>query len=140
MTGNSSDSDPICRMVDMLVEDILETSDEDLLKEVRERGEDPKAIADHIRVLFGKAEVAQGRQRLLDARTEVNADVSRRVASTGKDPVAARQRLNAIMQRFPGSEAQLTMAARKGDGMSDNDVKSMLADLEELGVTGEDED
>lgn len=139
MTGNNSGSDPLASAIDMLVQDILEMSDEELLREVKERGEDPKEIAERMRALFGKAIAVQGRQRLAAARSAVNADASRRATSMNRDPAAARRRLDSIMQRFPGTAAKLTMAARKGNGLSDNDVLSMLEDLEELGITGEDE-
>lgn len=135
MSGTNSESDPIGLLVDMLVEDILQTSDEDLLKEVRERGDDPKTIAGRMRALFGKAELAQGRRRLMTAREAVNADAQRRASQSTKDPAAARRQLDTIMQRFPSATAKLTMAARKGNGMSDGDVLSLLADLEELGIT-----
>ena len=137
MSGNNSESDPIGRLVDMLVQDLLDTPDEELLKEIKDRGDDPRAIADRMRALFGKAEAVDGRQRLLAARVAVNADAERRAAHSTHDPVAARQRLNSIMNRFPNATAKLTMAARKGKGMSDNDVLSLLADLEDLGITGE---
>lgn len=137
MSGTESESDPIGRLVDMLVEDILQTSDEDLLNEVKERGDDPKAIADRMRALFGRAELAQRRWRLMAAREAVNADAQRRAGQLAKDPAAARRQLDTIMQRFPSATAKLTIAARKGTGMSDSDVLSLLADLEELGITVE---
>ena len=42
------------RLADFLVEDILDASDEDILAEAVEDGEDPEAIAAAVRALFEK--------------------------------------------------------------------------------------
>lgn len=43
------------RLDELLVEDILCASDEDILVEVREDGEDPAAIAAEVKALLAKA-------------------------------------------------------------------------------------
>ena len=49
------EADPIARLADALVEDILATPDEEILAEMREDGLDPERVARHMRGLVEQA-------------------------------------------------------------------------------------
>jgi hypothetical protein len=56
------------------------------------------------------------------------------------DPAKARLRLARIVANDdPETARKLTLAARKGEGLSDEDVRGMLEDMEELGILPTDE-
>lgn len=137
MTNTKLTFDLTARLVDSLVEDMLGLSDAELADEIRERGEDPAAVAARARAVFEKAVRAQGRRRLSAARAAVDADAARPRNVVRLDPGVARARLDRLMRQYPETAKKLTLAARKGEGLSDADVLGLLANLEELGITDE---
>lgn len=60
MTEPKSDRTALDRLADALAEDILNASDQDILAEVKEDGEDPAAIAAEVQALFAKAAAGGG--------------------------------------------------------------------------------
>jgi hypothetical protein len=123
-------------LTDAVVEDILATPDADLLNEEREAGNDPSASAKHAGALYERASMSVAKKKLQDAKAAVQAERRPRAGAPAQklDPAVARTRLNALLEQHPETKTKLTMAARKGEGLSDADVQSMLEDLEELGV------
>jgi hypothetical protein len=69
-----------------LVEDILSTSDEDILAEAREEGIDPEALAANMRASFEKTIAANRKARLTAARAAVAADRAHRATDLPRDP------------------------------------------------------
>lgn len=136
MTGKrQSDRDALDRLADALVEDILDASDQDILAETNEDNGDPAAVAAGVRALFETAVTTTAKARLAAAKSAVAADRNRPTLVTPFDPSAARLRLEQIVANDdPETARKLTLAARKGEGLSDDDVRGMLEDLEELGV------
>jgi hypothetical protein len=137
MTNTKLTHDLTARLVDSLVEDMLGLSDAELADEIRERGEEPAAVAARALAVFEKAVRAQGRRRLSAARAAVDADAARPRNVVRLDPGVARDRLDRLMRQYPETAKKLTLAARKGEGLSDADVLGLLANLEELGITDE---
>jgi hypothetical protein len=135
MTGRkSADREALDQLADFLVEDVLDVSDEDILGEVRDEGVDPESDAARLRSLFEKTVVEANKGRLRAARAAVQVQ---NTASTYKSTVfdiqEARRRLQSVLEQ-KGASSLLTMAARNESELSDNDVLSMVQDLEELGV------
>lgn len=124
------------RLTDALVEDILATPDADLLKEERDAGNDPSEVAKAARALYERASILSAKKKLQAAKAALRAERRPRMEAPVRelDPAVARARLNALLEQHPETKTKLTMAARKGEGLSDADVQSMLEDLEELGV------
>lgn len=138
MSGNESDRTAVLRLADAFVEDMLNASDEDIFAEAREDHADPAAAAAHARMLFERAVTHVGKSKLAAAK----AALARRPLSaivTRLDPMEARRRLANVLTRDPDTARKLTLAARKGQGLSDNDVQGMLEDLAELGISPDDD-
>ncbi|ABE62196.1 hypothetical protein Nham_1372 [Nitrobacter hamburgensis X14] len=131
--------DAYARLVDGLAEDLLSKSDDQLAAEICERGDDPAAVSARARAVFEKAVRDHGKRRLAAARTAVEADVKSPRKEIRLDPTEARARLERILRRHPETANKLTLAARKGEGLSDTDALGLLADLEELGIKDEDQ-
>jgi len=96
------------RLNDASVEDILATSDETILAEVRQDGQDPERIAAVTRELFEKAILHTNKLRLLSAQAAVAAARllrSRAVIST--DPEMAWRRLQHLLTQLPRPLARL---------------------------------
>ena len=137
----SDDRDALQRLDEALIEDILGASDEALLVEVRQDGQDPERIAAAARALFEKAVLRTSRLRLVSAQAAVAADrQARSHAAIPADPAAARHRLERLLARHPDAARKLTLAARKDQSgeLSDDEVRGWLEDFEELGITDAD--
>jgi hypothetical protein len=137
----SDDKTALERLNDALVEDIFAASDESILAEARQDGQDPERIAAATRALFEKAVLRTSKIRLASAQAAVAAD--RRVrahTAAPADPEAARRRLQRLMARHPDAARQLTLAARKAQSgeLSDDEVRGWLEDFEELGISDTD--
>lgn len=135
MTGRkSADREALDRLVDFLVEDALNASDEDILAEAREEGIEPEGDAARLRALFERTVLDVNKRRLFAAKAAVQADKSasgRR--GTVFDIQEARRRLHLLLEQR-STRLPITMAARKESELSDADVMSMIQDLEELGL------
>lgn len=132
MTANKSDRIALLRLADALVEDVLNTPDDAILAEVREDHADPDAVTE-ARALFGRTVVAAGKSRLAAAKAALRArPTSATVIQI--DPAEARRRLERILANEPDTVQKLTLAARKGRKLSDDDVISVLENMAELGI------
>ncbi len=139
MTGNKmSERSALDRLADALVEDILEMSDEELIEEIGDLQE-VQRIATDTQSLFENSVIATGKARLAAAKTAVTANQLERSATVvALDPSAARRRIDRALASDPETQRKLTLAARKGEGLSDSDIQGMLEDLAELGVLPDD--
>ena len=93
-----------------------------------------KLAADMLK-LFEQTASEQGKERLAAAREAVAAERGRPAGVFRLPPAEARRRLQQLIAADPETARKVTVAARKGEGLSDDDVQSMLEDFEELGMT-----
>ena len=123
------------RVAEKLAEDVLNATDAEILAEAEEDGRDIAAEAASSRAILVKALAAQGKRRMaaaraaIDARSATSAPTARRLS-----PEQARQLLARALRDAPETSDKLTMAARKGQDLSDADVYGMLDDLVDLGL------
>lgn len=123
------------RLTEKLVEDVLNAPDAELLEEAKEEGRDVAAEAAHSRAIFAKAVAAHGKRKLAAARAAIGARSKQPSYRTGQlTPQQARAVLDRALHAAPETAAKLTLAARKGQGLSDADVYGMLEDMADLGL------
>jgi len=125
---------------DAFASDMMTLSDERLLEEVREDGQDPQSIAREMRALITAASLEHGRSRLLAARQALDRT---RQARSGENVVQLPlDRKQQILSQFAANDGQLrsrlTMAARQGVGASEREIDDILRDLRELGAIDDD--
>jgi hypothetical protein len=135
MTGNNKkERQPLSRLVEALVEDILAASEEDILAEEAEAGADPAKTADAMQALFEKSVLLSNKDKR--RRAKAGADAARYVVVVPMATAAAnpREYLRRVLASRP-SGVPITLAARNESELSDEDVLGMLQDLEELGIT-----
>lgn len=122
------------------VEDILETSDQEILAEFQKHHGNPAQYAVTMRARFEKSVLSANEGRLKAARAALEAAASSpRRAATVIDIAEARRKLRGILSSGTAA-GKLTMAARNEDELSDADILTMIADLRELGLWPEDKD
>jgi hypothetical protein len=134
MTGGKKEaSDALDRLAEALVDDVLATSDAEILAEFRADGGDPEQHAAEMRALFERSVMASNKSRLQAARVGVARAKSSERSSAPVDMTKARERLRSVLTTLPEAQ-RLTLAARKESELSDTDVLGLVEDLRELGV------
>ncbi len=134
--SNNNRQKALDRVARALVDNILDTDMTALLAEIDEDGGDRAGEARRLKGVYGKALAEVGKSRLATAKAAVAEDrASRRIGPMANlYPALARSRLEAALLHDPETKNKLTLAARKGEGLSDADVLSVLEDLEALGI------
>lgn len=139
MSGSDRTGPWLDRLADELVADVMRLSDAELLAEVEAEGLAPQKEAERLRALVAMAMAQGGKVRLVAARAEVDRSVKEGRANIHQLPLRDRA---AVLARFANDDAKLksrlTMAARNGDGITEQEIDSILADLRELGAIDED--
>lgn len=135
MTGRQSEErEALLRLADTMAEDAFSASDADIAAEAIEDGEDLPSVAAKMLALFERAESEAGQSRMAAARRALDAQRSAAPRLLRLDPAKARERLQRALEQSPETAKKLTLAARKGEDLSDEDVLGMVEDLEELGI------
>jgi hypothetical protein len=135
MNGKTTpEREALLRLADALAEDVDRTSDRDLLAEAAEDHIDVAGLAAAMRGLFDQLESEAGKMRMAKARAAVDADRPQTAAIAHIDPAEARRRLAQILAHASESGRKLTLAARKAEDLSDQDVLAILENLEDLGM------
>lgn len=121
MTDKRSDERrKLASLADALLDDLLATSDEDILKEATDAGGDPSAISDQMRARFEDTLLQARKERMKAARAGRKAAQGGAETTNVVDIVFARQALRRAFQ-----QDGLSMAAR-------NETESELTDEEAL--------
>lgn len=138
MNGVGRPTPSLDRLADELVADIMSLSDGELLAEIVAEGLDPAKEAERIRAVISVAAAQSGKARLKAARAEIDRSVALTRTNIRQLPLRDRA---AVLARFANDDAKLksrlTMAARNGDGVTEQEMDAILADLMELGAIDE---
>ncbi len=131
-------ADEFARLFDALGESIvLDTSDEEVLAELREAGEDPEALAEAARQVIGHAIRARAEAKRRELRQSYEANCAAIAQRKHQLPAtAAEQRalLSSLIMRNPGIRSAVTLHHRELRTLSDYDVRGYLEKLAELGL------
>ncbi len=127
------------RLVDVLVEDVLAASDEEILAELAETHGDSAKNSAEMRALFEKSVVKANKDHLRVANAGLAASRAAAPASKIVSVENVRERLRRVLASCP-PDVKLTLAARNENELSDADVLGMLQDLEELGIVTPDDE
>jgi hypothetical protein len=118
-----------------MLNSIEDASPEDVAQELRANGEDLNAIGAEVKDSLLAAVKRFEQRRLTAAREAYKSRIetqSRYVLPA--TPKAQREQLLAIMSAKPQMAAMLTAQHRNFENLSDEDIKSALEELAELGV------
>lgn len=139
MSGADRTGPYLDRLAAELVADVMSLSDSELLAEIKAEGLDPQKEAERLRAVVAAAMAQGGKARLVAARMEV--DHSAKLGRIDIHRLQLRDKA-AVLARFANDDAKLksrlTMAARNGEGITEQEMDSILADLRELGAIDED--
>jgi hypothetical protein len=134
MTGIKKNSarEQLDRIEDALIESILGASEAELREEMAERGEDPDKCLLRIEHIMAGAKVASGKRRMERAKSELQEWRTGKAKTLKFDREGARARFEKMRNRDPELASKMLLAARKGGGLSENDVEGLIEDLAKL--------
>jgi hypothetical protein len=133
----TNEKDKLNRIYDELAHQILEASPEELKNSFIEMGENPDEIVARNQKTLASAIAKSRRNRLEAARVAM--DEERKEQSAKVLHIPAGQRRSKLQSILSNPDIPQTLAARSatGSAMSDEEVDSLLGDLLELGIVGD---
>ncbi|WP_143559687.1 hypothetical protein [Sphingomonas dokdonensis] len=139
VSGSDRPVPPLHRLADELVADIMSMSDAEVLAEVEAEGLNAEDEASRVRALISAATGQAAKGRLKAARAAIDLAAGSTWGQVHQLPLRDRA---AVLARFANDDAKLksrlTMAARNGEGITENEMDDILANLRELGAIDED--
>ena len=121
-----------------LAESIAQASDEEILDEVREEGDNPEIAAEHLRSRLRDTAKAYQQQKLRAAEQQYDARIAgmrHKEYALPTTPEARRTLLAVVLAQRPEMRMALVTAQyRDFTNLTDADVESQLKQLKELGV------
>ena len=120
------------RIEKALVESLLNANEHDLREELTAAGKDPDSCVADIDATIARARAECARSRMETARAELAAWRGQGMKPGKIDLEEARARLQRLRSSDAGLDSKMMMAARKGEGLSENDLEGLLDDLAEL--------
>ncbi|MCT8178912.1 hypothetical protein [Variovorax sp. CY25R-8] len=113
------------------LDDLANTSDDEIRNEYREAGQDLALIAQQTHDTLRDAVAAGLRARLASAKVAVKASVAARPSPQARP---AMERLKAILTETFVREPRVAMAFRDGKKQTDEDLVSVYDDLVAMGI------
>lgn len=135
-TKSKAPEDQLSRLREQLVEDVMSTTDEEIVAELKAAGDDPEVVAARMRDVVQRAVIVSGKVRMAAAKTQLRSQQSKPMPVTPIDIARARRLLQTAAAK--DNDLRLTLAARNGEAMSDSDVQSLVQDLIDLGLLTDD--
>jgi hypothetical protein len=139
MSGAGKKGGALIPLVDALVEDVLATSDQEILAETIETRGDSTQNAERMRMLFEKSIVRSNKRHLREAQARLAADRAAVIPAKIANIANIRERFRRVLAVCP-PDVKLTLAARNESELSDTDIEGMIRDLEELGIAVPDDE
>lgn len=123
---------------DAFAESLVESSDDEVIAEAREEGEDPHQTAQRVRSALIDAVKSFQQRRLHEAEQEYKRRITEmyeRQHRLPDNPEQRRELLSLVFSRIPAMQtALLTAQHREFSSLTDEDIESYLKQLAELGV------
>jgi hypothetical protein len=132
METERANQQKLWRLADALIDDILSASDQEILAELEECG-GVGALRAEAAADIEAAKGRLGRVKLAAARKAVAAERRGRSPRQRLGPEQSRRRLSQALAGSPAS-ARLTLAARRGQGVPDEDLDGLVEDATDLGI------
>jgi hypothetical protein len=120
------------RIEEALVQAILNSSETELLEDLKVAGEDPDKILAEFDALIANAKKTCAKRKFDKAKSGLAAWRAGKGNVVGFDREAARARFEKIRTRDPELASKMMMAARNGEGLSDRDLEGLLEDIARL--------
>ena len=139
MANKKTESERLEAMFDALGESICNESDEEILEDLRQEGIDPEAEAARLRTMMLDTVKAFQQRRLIVAREGYRRRVEQLEKRKYPIPESAQERrsLFSFVLQQPQRARLVTAQYRELKDLTDDDIKTYLEDLAELGILDE---
>jgi hypothetical protein len=133
MAAMNNKKTPLDHFEDAFIDSILNMSESELDEELCEMGLDPQAAIEQTKAAVERGIVRANKATFARARSELAEAKARLVSSSHlRDRSGAAARFEKMKTGDPELSSRMMMAARKGKGLSENDVEGILEDLDDL--------
>lgn len=130
MTREKMD-DSFFELMSELADDVFLYSEEEVNAQLRELGMSPDDVVKSTKALFGKAMLRHASAKVISNKEIASISASNVFLFP---PGAAKAKLEELISRDPSAFPELTLAARKGSSISEEDARSQLEDLIAVGA------
>lgn len=120
--------------MDAISDPILEMSDEDILLEAQEEGEDSNENAAEVKGVLLDAVKKYKQRHLRSAQEEYELEITKIESTRGAIPSAPQEQRELLAFIFAQQPQLLTLQNRDFQEFTDADIESLLLDLQALGA------
>lgn len=135
VTGKNPCDPTFDPLFEELIKDVSRLTDAEIFAEFEEEGANPAMVVADMRELIQLAILDDGKARLVRAKAAVQQNRSR---TSRNRPTIRISDQKSVLERVaandPKLKSRLTMAARNGEGITEEEMLSILGDLLELGA------
>lgn len=112
-----------------LIQDIIYATEQELRDELIAAGRDPDKCIAEINLVISDAKSKCAKLRFENAKTALAAFKSKIMNLSPSEHEAARLKLESIRSNDNNLASKMMIAARKGDGPTDNDINGLIDDI-----------
>lgn len=132
MTDNRSDEQQrLLLLADFMLDDLFSTSDEDIIAEAEEAGDDLVSIPTRMRELYQETLLKKRKARLQNARDRLSNSSAPKLPMGVIDIAKAR---TAVSEALKNSELSIAARNETSDELSDAEIQRKYHDLVALGL------
>lgn len=132
MASRESQGKKLNRLLETIEESILNMSDEEILREATEEGVNIDASVSMLRETIQNEITVSRKENLQAARAAYKTATKQRETPSTLTDMTIPDMLGLLKQAIDGG--QLTMAFRECKGMSEDDLRNLLSDLDIVGA------
>lgn len=125
------------RVADLIFQDLLETSDEEILAEAVEDGMDVEKEVERISSIISEAAFNNGQAKLAAAKKGFLERKSAKRSTFGSFTLQKKRQIIGSLKSNDNLKRQITLAARNENDLSDSDLNAYLQSLYDLNVIDE---
>lgn len=139
MARVKDDGERLHAFASAMADSVEAASDEELLADARSAGVDSNQTKSHVQQLLQGVVKASKQRRLESAQVEYRASVAAFRSATKKVPALPNEQRALLMHVFQAHPhiRSVTLQHREFSELTDSDVQSLLAQLEQLGMLDE---
>jgi hypothetical protein len=136
MSNKKTDQEKLQSLMDALGDSILQETDEEIIEDLRQAGIDPEAEAGRLKTMMLNTVKEFQKRHLRAAREGYTRQMERLEKKTYSIPDDANERrqLFSFFVKQPQYAEFVTTHYRDLESLTDNDIKTYLEDLAELGI------
>lgn len=135
MSGQNKDhNEELCRIMDAISDPVLEMTDEEIIADAIENGENPEELANQVKGLLLGTVKTYKQRRLHAAQREYEQEIARMGKRGSRIPPSIKEQRQLLSHLFIQKPQLLTLQNREFQDLTDGDVASLLMEFEELGT------